>query len=280
MKRTILGAAVTLALMQASASAEPLRLAQNAPGVLPPYEVMTILRSTGLNPLHQPQRRGMTYVVRALSASGEEFRVTVDARYGDIMAAVPVEDTARAAPPASRRPGTTLGPYEPVSPDGYLAPPRLPGPDIDDDDDLPTYAPRYGAPLPPATIPSAPVPRTQATAPITPSPLPPPGASTNAPATTSALGDPYVITAPEPGQGGLLPPPPERFPQRVAPAAPSPAPKPAAKKPPERAASAVPAQTPLPKPRPASAQPAPSPAAAPAQPVAPQNKPADNAVPH
>ena len=56
------------------------------PAVLPPYEVTTILRSAGLNPLHEPIRRGMTYVVRAVGASGVEMRVTVDARYGDIMA--------------------------------------------------------------------------------------------------------------------------------------------------------------------------------------------------
>ena len=74
---------------------------------------------------------------------------------------------------------------------------------------------------------------------------------------------PHVITA-DPDRSGMLPPPPERFPQRAAPAA---QPKPV-----KRAAAAPPQQAPLPKPKPAAkpdASPAPQLVPQPARPAAP-----------
>ena len=273
LKRTILGAVAAIVLTTMPAAGEPPRLAQAAPDVLPPHEVLTIVRSTGLSPLDRPTRRGMTYVLRAIGAGGQEMRVTVDARFGDIMAVTPVASASRAAPGVPPGP---LGPYEPIDRDGYLGPQARPAPGAyrslpptiyDDDDDV-IYAPRSGAPIPPAPIPGAQMPRTQAAVPPrVPSAVPPPG--------DVSLGAPHVITAPEPGEGGLLPPPPERFPQR---AAPPPAAKPAPA--PKRAAAATPAQPPLPKPRPTAVAPAPQPAALPAPPAAPVQKPDDNSVPH
>ena len=73
----------------------------------------------------------------------------------------------------------------------------------------------------------------------------------------SSLSEPNVITA-DPDRSGMLPPPPERFPQRAAPAAPP--------KPMKRTAAAPPKQAPLPKPKPAAntdAPPAPAPQAPP-----------------
>ena len=52
---------------------------------LPPYEVITIVRSTGLDPLGPPMRRGPNYVLRATDEDDQEVRVVVDARSGDIV---------------------------------------------------------------------------------------------------------------------------------------------------------------------------------------------------
>jgi hypothetical protein len=61
----------------------------NGPGV-PPYEVVAIVRSTGLEPLTRPVRNGTAYALRALDPAGQEVRVVVDARNGRIARVVPV----------------------------------------------------------------------------------------------------------------------------------------------------------------------------------------------
>jgi hypothetical protein len=55
--------------------------------ILRPYEVMSIVRSAGLNPLTRPLRRGATYVVVAADRTGGRMRVVVDAFRGNILAA-------------------------------------------------------------------------------------------------------------------------------------------------------------------------------------------------
>jgi len=57
---------------------------------LPPYEIITIVRSTGLEPLSRPLRQGPTYVLRALDPAGQEMRVIADARSGRLVKIVPV----------------------------------------------------------------------------------------------------------------------------------------------------------------------------------------------
>jgi hypothetical protein len=52
---------------------------------LPPYEIMTIVRSTGLAPLTRPMRRGPYYVLVAVDRVGRQMRVVVDAQLGDIV---------------------------------------------------------------------------------------------------------------------------------------------------------------------------------------------------
>jgi hypothetical protein len=52
---------------------------------LPPYEVMSIVRSTGLAPLTRPTRRGPYYVLVAVDRVGRQMRVVVDAQLGDIV---------------------------------------------------------------------------------------------------------------------------------------------------------------------------------------------------
>jgi hypothetical protein len=52
---------------------------------LPPYEIMSVVRSTGLTPLTRPMRRGPYYVLVAVDRVGRQMRVVVDAQLGDIV---------------------------------------------------------------------------------------------------------------------------------------------------------------------------------------------------
>lgn len=127
-------------------TAEPLRLAQAA-AVLPPFEVITIVRSLGLDPLGRPVRQGGTYVLRALDDFDREMRVVVDARSGRVLSAVPVVSSS-----AWRR-----GRDGWLDEDARLVPPRgvpggrrtVPRPFDDDDDD------DFAATPPPASAPPA-----------------------------------------------------------------------------------------------------------------------------
>jgi hypothetical protein len=234
-------------------------------GAMPPYEILSMLRSTGYEPIGQPVRRGPNYVLRAIDDSDREVSLVVSARSGDILSATPVR-TASRMPPLP--PGVSMGPYERMPP-GYIPPsgPRRYGPPIVDDDDDETLPPPgfgYNAPRPPGAVPGPP-PRSSSAA---PPPSPPRGGSMppdddDVASPPSGLGGSNVITA-DPDRSGMLPPPPERFPQRAAPAQP-PKPKPVA-----RAAAAAPKAAPLPKPKPGATADAPSASAQPAWPSAPE----------
>ena len=146
-----------------------------------------------------------------------------------------------------------MGPYERMPP-GYIPPAgsRGYGPPVADDDDdaLPPPGFGYNAPRPPGAMPGAAAAFEQCRAAV------PRGGSMqpdddDVASLPSASGAPNVITA-DPDRSGMLPPPPERFPQRAAPAAP---PKP---KPVTRAAAAPPKAAPLPKPKPGATADAPS----------------------
>jgi hypothetical protein len=222
------------------------------PGALPPHEILTILRSTGLDPLGQPVRRGPHYVMRAVDNTDREVRVIIRARSGDIVSVTPV------ATPMPPRGGITVGRYERMPP-GYVLPRGGYGagaPIVDEDDGPAFYNPN--TPRPPGAVPGAP-PRSSTAA----RPQPPRGGAMAADDDdVSPRSGPNVVTA-DPDRSGALPPPPERFPQRVAPPAP-PKPKPVAREPVTRAAAAPPKQAPLPKPKPAITADAPPPLAPPA----------------
>ena len=240
MKQRLLYAALAMMAFSAPATAEPLRLAQaTGPGALPPYEILTMLRSTGLDPLDQPVRRGPNYVLRAIDGSDREVRVVVDARTGDVRSVTPVQTASRMPPGPLPRGGVTMGPYERMPP-GYIPPDAYrPGPPVAEEDDEGPPPRSYGT-QPPAPIPGVP-PRGAGNG------AAPPVIGSTRPGDddddASPPSDPHVITA-DPERGGMLPPPPERFPQRAAPVAP---PKP---KPVKRAAAAQPQAAPLPKPKP------------------------------
>ncbi len=100
-KSLVLAGAVVLALTGA-ATAESLRMAQGR--ALPPYEILTIVRSTGLSPIGQPARQGGQYVLRALDRRGQPRRVLVDAMTGDVLESVPVVSANRYYQGAGREP--------------------------------------------------------------------------------------------------------------------------------------------------------------------------------
>jgi hypothetical protein len=84
---------------------------------LPPHEVVAIVRSTGLEPLSGPMRRGLTYSVRAIDPAGREYRVIVDARVGRVLRAVPLPGPYYAGPIVPPY-GHPIGPSA-MAPDGY-----------------------------------------------------------------------------------------------------------------------------------------------------------------
>jgi hypothetical protein len=89
---------------------------------LPPHEVITIVRSTGLEPLGRPVRRGPVYAIRAVDpAGGEELRVIVDAQVGNVIRMVPV--VMPRGVPVVRPPGRIA-----MAPDAYGPNARMPVP--------------------------------------------------------------------------------------------------------------------------------------------------------
>ena len=263
--------AVLVSIMPAAA--EPLRMAQAMPAMLPAHEIAAIVRSAGFTPISPAMRRGEMYVLRAIATDGREMRVVINARRGEIVSSSPV---VAAAPVGPR--GERLGPGEPIGPPGYI-PPGPPGvyeagPPVVYEGDRPLNYERR----PQAPIPNAP-PRTARAN--------PPDATDNQPPADA----PPNIMREERGEHGLLPPPPERFPQRVAPPQIKPAAKPA---PVKRAAAPQASAPPLPKPRPeaegnrpaeagksaAQDNPAPTDTGSPAVAPAPAQKPDPRALPH
>jgi len=149
----------TAVLFSSASFAEPLPGTPAAvPGALPPKEITTIVRSSGLHPLGPPAARGPTYVVRAADRRAEIMRVVVDARSGDIMSVVPVVEGPRgigaAGPPPPYRPGARV-----PQPEADQVAPSGPGP-------ITTRPPREAA----ATPAGPPLPR--------PRPVPPSAART------------------------------------------------------------------------------------------------------
>jgi hypothetical protein len=284
-RRAVFAGILTLGLIDAAAAQTvppppppgPQVVRQPAAGLVPPHEVLTIVRSTGLNPLERPARRGATYALRAVDIDGQQVRVVVDARSGEILSVTllrrqPLAPGPGIAATPSLAPGPNTRRNPDDAPDGYIGP-EPHGTGIYRSDPPVIY--ESERPLIYDTRPPAPVPNVRQDAAV-PSD------------TTDTMQPTPQIIAPEPGTGGLLPPPPERFPQRAAPP-----PEPRVKPAPRRAASALPRTPPLPKPRP-DADPgpasenvappaAPPPAAQPEPPAArpePPTRPGPEQLPH
>ena len=109
----------------AFAQAVPPGLYPDVGPALPPHEVITIVRSTGLEPLGRPVRRGPVYTIRAVDpASGEELRVIVDAQMGHVVRMVPV--VMPRGVPVVRPPGRIA-----MAPDAYGPNAQMPMPGAD-----------------------------------------------------------------------------------------------------------------------------------------------------
>src|SRR5438270_6265234 len=67
-------------------------------GALPSYEIVIIVRSTGLEPVGRPVRQGPVYALRAVDPAGEEVRVVVDAYMGRIVKVIPLSGPRYAMP--------------------------------------------------------------------------------------------------------------------------------------------------------------------------------------
>lgn len=150
------------------AALPPIRVERTTPyprPVLPPYQVMTIVRSSGYAPLGPIARRGWVYTMAAAGPRGIEGRLVIDARTGRIMRFAPalaVGDALAYGPP----------PGPPLYQQDYRRAPRPPAP-------VPRVAKgsAHGAPKVASQTP-----------PTTPAPVAHPGDSSDAPkaAVTSA----------------------------------------------------------------------------------------------
>jgi hypothetical protein len=59
------------------------------PTLLPPQEVYTVLRENGFSPLGVPRLRGPFYFIAAIDRRGDDGRLVIDARTGQIVRFVP-----------------------------------------------------------------------------------------------------------------------------------------------------------------------------------------------
>jgi hypothetical protein len=94
-------------------------LAQTAhpAGRVPPEDVLSSIRSLGLDPATRPLLRGRVYALRAFDASHAEKRVLVDAGSGEVLSVRAVADSGPAEAPYNPR----YGRYEPPRPPARVA---------------------------------------------------------------------------------------------------------------------------------------------------------------
>jgi hypothetical protein len=114
--KTAFAAGALAVSLTSSAWAQSPRVPAGA--VLPPYEIVTSVRSAGLDPSTRPVLRGRVYVLRAYDATQFEKRVVVDARSGEVLS---VRDAFVAAAPAYTPYDPRYGHYEPPRPPGAVA---------------------------------------------------------------------------------------------------------------------------------------------------------------
>jgi hypothetical protein len=69
--------------------AAPMPGGYDAPHLLPPQEVYTVLRENGFSPLGAPRQRGFVYTIAVIDRGGTDGRLVIDARNGRIIRFVP-----------------------------------------------------------------------------------------------------------------------------------------------------------------------------------------------
>jgi hypothetical protein len=141
-------------------------------GALPPFEVLTIVRSMGFDPQSQPVLRGRVYIVRAFDDQDIPVRVAVDAHSGRVLRVAervagrfgqPVDEDSYGAYPV---------PPSPLPNGQVYREPEYGGP-VYRGSDATTYSP---APYAPSVAPRTAAPRLAARTPpaVTPTPRPKP----------------------------------------------------------------------------------------------------------
>lgn len=65
------------------------------PALLPVHEVYTVIREAGFSPLGIPERRGHVYTIAVIDRGGEDGRLVIDARNGQIIRFTPAWRTSR-----------------------------------------------------------------------------------------------------------------------------------------------------------------------------------------
>jgi len=184
------------------------------PGVsgpaLPPYEIMSIVRSTGLTPLTRPMLRGPYYVLVAVDRVGRQMRVVVDAQLGDIVNLRPALAAASYGPEVTHPSGLPGVAAPPPDAAGRTA---VYGPHPSADSGLPPVPPRTipnsrpanapGAASPPVTHVAVAEPALPALPPPPPLPRPRPGLALNeAPVQAPAEAPAGAPAAKPPGPAG------------------------------------------------------------------------------
>jgi hypothetical protein len=93
------------------------------PPMLPPTEVYAILRENGFSPLGIPQQRGFVYRIAVVDRRGDDGRLVIDARTGQIIRFVPAW---RMGDNFYEGPRGAYGPAGPLSPMEMRGVPRPP----------------------------------------------------------------------------------------------------------------------------------------------------------
>lgn len=156
-----------------------------APGLLPPTEIYAVLRENGFSPLGVPRLRGHVYTIAAIDRRGDDGRLVIDARDGQILRFVPADGFG----PASDRGEADLYEAQGAVPAPTMirgGPPRPPAP-------IPHVASR-GVPLPKAAPARGGTP-VAAAGPVTSEPAPRP------------VSPPQRSAAVQPGQAEVAGPP-------------------------------------------------------------------------
>ena len=113
------------------------------PRLLPPMEIIAIVRESGFSPLGSPQQRGLVYTMSVIDRGGDDGRLVIDARSGRIIRFIPayrMGDNFNGDLDVAYGP---VGPLPPPTNSSYRRAPRQPLP-------IPHVASRSAAPLPKA----------------------------------------------------------------------------------------------------------------------------------
>jgi hypothetical protein len=90
------------------------------PALLPPLEVYAVVRENGFSPLGIPHQRGYVYLIAVVDRAGQDGRLIIDARNGQIIRFLPTFRTGGYYGEDYR------SPYGPAEPGPYGAPGRGP----------------------------------------------------------------------------------------------------------------------------------------------------------